>query len=117
MSSAAVIITRRRPSSSPAASSRAWMQVWNTKSRECIGDLDLKPYAEEGLKLHGHSLDYVAVAEIGAEVLRALNIGSSIQGESLPKCRYINTGMSCSRLHLGLTRRRPRCRRAFGRHH
>ena len=36
-----------------------FLQVWNTKSRECIGDLDLRPYAEDGLKLHGHSLDYV----------------------------------------------------------
>jgi hypothetical protein len=36
------------------------------------------------LKLHGHSLDYVPVAEIGTEVLRSLNIGSAIQGFTAP---------------------------------
>jgi WD40 repeat protein len=58
----------------------ALRQVWNPKSRECIGEIDLRPYAEDGLKLHGHSLDYTPVAEIGADVLRSLNIGSTVQG-------------------------------------
>ena len=58
--------------------------MWNTKTRECIGDLDLRPYAEDGLKLHGHSLDYVPIAELAAEVLRSLNIGSAIQGFTAP---------------------------------
>ena len=68
---------------STAALTRSTLrQVWNPKSRECIGDIDLKPYAEDGLKLHGHSLDYTPVADIGADVLRSLNIGSAVQGAS-----------------------------------